>query len=216
MSNKNLLFPHTQDEQVATSRLAEIEEAILKQQDTIDNSFIEIGRLLLEAKSYLCKHGEWILWLEKNVDMPVCKAQRLMRIAKRFSEKAPELYWGYTKLYILAAIPEERYDEFISSKHDVNGEMKSVHELSKNELQKVVRAWLGKSNKNAPKNETSSTSARDPIAVRLDSLKACADELFSVIDSEDGCLDTSLPELSDLRNVCKYILARLSEAGLEE
>lgn len=215
MNSNNLIQPETNKEQAVTARLVEIEEAILKQQDTIDNSFVEIGKLLLEAKSYLCKHGEWILWLEKNVDMPICKAQRLMRIAKRFSNEAPELYLGYSKLYILAAIPEERYDDFLNSKHNVKGEMKCVHELSKKELQKAVRTWLGKSQKTSAKSMISGASSRDPISVRLDSLKACADDLFAVLNGDNICLDTSDPLVVDLREVCNGILTKLDVNSLE-
>ncbi len=69
-----------------TRSLKEIAAEIISYQTTNDDSNLEIGRLLREAKKQLCKHGEWLAWLQGNVDMSICKAQRLMKVAKWLDE----------------------------------------------------------------------------------------------------------------------------------
>lgn len=64
-------------------RLEDIEVEIAKCQKDCEQSFLAIGRLLLEAKEEVGKKkGDWIKWLQDHVDFSVCKAQRLMRVAK--------------------------------------------------------------------------------------------------------------------------------------
>ena len=210
MVTNNPNHPVAQEEQTAIARLAEIENSIMINRDVAEEAFIEIGTLLLEAKGYLCKHGEWLSWLEGNVEIAVCKAQRLMRVAKRFPKDAPELCLGYTKLYILAAVPKRKYDEFINRICGGDDPVDVIRKMSKRGLQEEVHAFLGKKKTSSPK------AVEDPVAARVSSLKVCADDLFAAIDRNGGCLDTSLPVVTDLRDICENILARLDEAGLEE
>lgn len=51
----------------------------------ITNSFIEIGRRLIEAKAMI-GHGNWTEWLKGSVDYNERTAQNLMAIARRFGE----------------------------------------------------------------------------------------------------------------------------------
>lgn len=49
------------------------------------------GNYLIEAKR-LCKHGEWIPWLEKNFEGARTTAWRYMHIAKRWPELEPKYF----------------------------------------------------------------------------------------------------------------------------
>lgn len=193
----------------AEERLAEITQEIKQNQKNCDYAFLQIGLLLWEAKACHGPHGHWKQWLEENVDMPICKAQRLMRVAKRFSKNAPELSLGFTKLHILAAIPKDQYEQFISTVSSAEDFLEVVSRMGKRELQEKVDAFHGKKKVSSPK------AAADTVATRVNALKTCADDLFAVINSDEACLDTCLPEVSDLCKVCKDILAKLDANSLE-
>lgn len=99
---------------------------------------MEIGKRLNEAKSQL-QHGEWTEWLKEKVEFSEASAQRFMRLAKEYSNPSPVTDLGASKALLLLAIPEVDREEFLNEKHIVNGEEKSVSEMSKRELEKVIK-----------------------------------------------------------------------------
>lgn len=82
-----------------------IKKEIDQHQENYAQSFLEIGKLLIEAKKSFGKHGDWLNWLKENVDISISKAQRLMRVADKFANTAPVPFMDYTKAYILSALP---------------------------------------------------------------------------------------------------------------
>lgn len=101
-------------------------------------AIIEIGNRLLEAKSQL-DHGEWLPWLTERVKFSERTAQRLMKLAEGYSKSDTVTDLGTGKaLALLALNPLER-DEFISEKHAAGGTVKTVDQMSKKELEKVIR-----------------------------------------------------------------------------
>lgn len=101
-------------------------------------AILEIGKRLIEAKEQL-QHGEWLPWLEEQVEFSEATAQRFMRLAKEYSNPSPVTDLGVSKALVLLALPASERDEFVGEKHMVNGEEKSVSEMSKRELEKVIR-----------------------------------------------------------------------------
>ena len=120
--------------------LEEIKAKIKGCLDTSNDSYREIGRLLLEAKSQFGKYGEWLNWLQDNVDISICKAQRLMRVAKWMDgNEAPVPHsnlaqLGFTKAYILSRLTTEDLKTFLVDKQ--------LENMSKRELQEAVRNYL--------------------------------------------------------------------------
>lgn len=94
------------------------------------SAFLAIGRGLCEAKDQL-GHGEWLDWLKSGVDVSVSMADKLMKLAKEYSnsESIPNL--GVTKALALLSIPAEERKEFAEAVH--------AEDLSTRELKQKIR-----------------------------------------------------------------------------
>lgn len=99
---------------------------------------IEIGRRLIEAKEQLT-HGEWLPWLAEQVEFSEVTAQRFMRLAREYANPSPVTDLGPSKALALLALPASEREEFVAEKHVVDGEEKTVAEMSKRELEKAIR-----------------------------------------------------------------------------
>lgn len=99
---------------------------------------IEIGKRLTEAKQQL-QHGDWLPWLQDKVQFTVSTAERFMQVAREFSNSAPVRNLPYTKLIAMLQVPDEDREKFLADSHVVNGEEKTVDEMSKRELAKAVK-----------------------------------------------------------------------------
>ena len=106
---------------------------------TAGAAVLEIGKRLNEAKAQL-EHGEWCEWLESKVEFSEASAQRFMRLANEYSlNPSPVMDLGASKALVLLSLPEEERESFISETHNVDGEEKSVSDMSKRELEKAVK-----------------------------------------------------------------------------
>lgn len=129
----------TTEQAIAEPRSIEIITAeiwLYKQQ--AGAAILEIGRRLIEAKSML-NHGEWLPWLEEKVEFSEATAQRFMRLAREYSNPSPVTDLGASKALILLALPASEREEFATEKHTVNGTEKTVSEMSRRELETVIR-----------------------------------------------------------------------------
>ncbi len=115
-----------------------IEQEIQFYKQTAGESILQIGRRLIEAKAQL-EHGEWRVWLSEKVEFSEASAQRFMRLAREYSNPSPVTDLGPSKALLLLALPENEREEFATQKHEVNGIEKTVSEMSKRELEKVIR-----------------------------------------------------------------------------
>ena len=102
------------------------------------SAILEIGRRLNEAKARL-SHGEWLPWLEDQVQFSEATAQRFMRIAREYGNPALVTDLGAGKALQLLAIPTFEREKFIAEKHEINGQEKTVLEMSKRELAMAIR-----------------------------------------------------------------------------
>lgn len=98
-----------------------------------------IGKRLIAAKDKL-SHGDWLPWLD-SVNIPERLAQRYMRLAREWAANPSILSdLGMSKALALLALPEAVRDEFVAEAHVVNGEEKSVVDMSNAELKAAIRA----------------------------------------------------------------------------
>ncbi len=101
-------------------------------------AILTIGRGLIEAKALL-SHGEWLPWLEERVEFSEKAAQRFMLLARKYSNPTTLSDLGASKALILLAIPDEVRDEFIEAPHVVDGEEKTVTDMSVRELKAAIK-----------------------------------------------------------------------------
>lgn len=118
--------------------IEEITQDILRNKERAGAAILEIGRGLIEAKGVL-SHGEWGNWLAEKVEFSERSAQNFMRLAREWSNPQALADLGAAKaLTLLALTPVER-DEFITEGHVVNGEEKTVADMTSRELEQAVR-----------------------------------------------------------------------------
>lgn len=114
-----------------------ITEEILFYKRQAGSAIIEIGRRLNEAKEQL-EHGEWLPWLQEKVDFSERSAQNFMRLAREYEKSAEIADLGASKALALLALPVSERTEFVAEKHEVNGEEKSVAEMTAAELKQAI------------------------------------------------------------------------------
>ncbi len=112
-------------------------EIIQLKQDA-GNAILGIGQRLNEAKTLL-SDGEWLTWLAEKVEFSPRTAQRFMRLAREWSDATALSHLGATKALTLLALPSEERETFISESHTVNGEEKTVIDMTSRELEKAIR-----------------------------------------------------------------------------
>ena len=119
-------------------RIEELTGEIREYKQTAGDAILEIGKRLKEAKGLL-PHGEWLPWLNEKVEFSERTAQNFMRLADAYANPKTLADLGASKaLQLLALNPIER-DEFLAEKHDVNGQEKTVEEMSSRELEKALK-----------------------------------------------------------------------------
>ena len=85
-----------------------------------NQSIIEVGKRLIQAKE-LVAHGEWANWLKSNFNLGQSMADKMMKVAGRFSnsESIPNfdiLTFNTTQLITLLALPEGEEENFLALK----------------------------------------------------------------------------------------------------
>lgn len=101
-------------------------------------AIITIGKRLIEAKALL-QHGEWLPWLTERIEYSEKTAQNFMRLARQWSNPQALADLGATKALTLLALPPEERESFMSENHIVDGEEKSVIDMTSRELEKAIR-----------------------------------------------------------------------------
>ena len=80
-------------------------------------AILTIGRCLIEAKDML-RHGEWLPWLNEQVELSERTAQKFMKLAREWSNPNTLADLGASKALMLLALPEGERDAFLEE-HDV-------------------------------------------------------------------------------------------------
>lgn len=111
---------------------------ILRLKQDAGNAILAIGDRLIEAKS-LMSHGEWLPWLTEQVEFSESTAQRFMRLAREWRNPSALTDLGATKALTLLALPPEEREQFIAEHHIVNGEEKTVIDMTSQELEQAIR-----------------------------------------------------------------------------
>ncbi|OUQ16325.1 hypothetical protein B5E80_19045 [Flavonifractor sp. An135] len=90
---------------------------ILEAKRTGGEAILTIGRCLIEAKDLL-RHGEWLPWLNEQVELSERTAQKFMKLAREWSNPNTLADLGASKALMLLALPAEERETFIEE-HNV-------------------------------------------------------------------------------------------------
>ena len=118
--------------------IGDITTEILRLKQDAGNAILGIGQRLIEAKAIL-PHGEWLPWLTEQVEFSERTAQSFMRLAREWSNPQALADLGATKALALLALPPEERERFLTENHVVDGEEKSVIDMTSRELEKAVK-----------------------------------------------------------------------------
>ena len=105
----------------------------------ITTGFLDLGARLNEAKELLA-HGEWLPWLEREMQFSERTAQKFMALSREY-ESNPKLAsdLGSEKAFALLSLPMEEREQIAREGVVVNGKTKPAADLTKREVQQVVR-----------------------------------------------------------------------------
>lgn len=115
-----------------------ITSEIIQLKQDAGSAIIGIGQRLIEAKAML-PHGDWLPWLTERVEFSERTAQSFMRLAREWSNPQALADLGATKALTLLALPPEERERFMAENHVVDGEEKSVIDMTSRELEKAVK-----------------------------------------------------------------------------
>lgn len=126
------------------NRLNTLKQRIEELQERFEQPYLEVGRVLIQARDVYRGHGDWIKWLKKNVPFSVRHAQRLIRVAEIFDDATLVSRMGLTssKAYVLTRIGKKDTDHFCNSFFSVGNQRKLVKNMTKRELELVVSSFL--------------------------------------------------------------------------
>lgn len=111
---------------------------ILRLKQDAGNAILGIGQRLIEAKEML-PHGAWLPWLEERVEFSERTARNFMRLTREWTNRQALADLGAAKALTLLALPPEERETFMSESHLVDGEEKSVIDMTSRELEKAIR-----------------------------------------------------------------------------
>lgn len=175
-------------------------------------AILTIGKGLMEAKALL-SHGEWLPWLEERVEFSEKAAQRFMLLARKYSNPTTLSDLGASKALILLAVPDEVRNEFIEAPHVVDGEEKSVNDMSVRELKAAIkeRDEAMKAAELAKAEQSAAEQAREKLAADM----AMANERIAGLNAEVEAQSTKAREAQDAADRLEKELEELRSRPVE-
>ena len=93
-------------------------------------AILTIGRCLIEAKDML-SHGEWLPWLNEQVEFSERTARNFMRLAREWTNRQTLADLGASKALTLLALPPEEREQFMADNN--------VIDMSARQLEQAIR-----------------------------------------------------------------------------
>jgi len=187
-------------------------------QERYEQSYLEIGRLLIQARDVYKGHGDWIKWLKANAPFSVRHAQRLIRVAEMFDDTTLVSQLGLTssKAYILTRIGKNDIAHFLHTFFPVGDRPKMVQNMTKRELEFVVTRYLkGKlaatDHEEAASSNQGEETPRDSVESNLERLREALSR--AIISIKDSASDTRESWISELEEMCKEGLDQLTSVS---
>lgn len=167
------------------------------------SAILEIGKRLAEAKEQL-SHGEWLPWLEKEVEFSERSAQQYMRLWREYGKSATVADLGCSKALILLGLPASEREGFANETHSVNGEEKTVPEMTRRELEEAI------AQRNAAREEA------EKYAVEADDAKDEAEQLRFKLEDAQRELEDARDELRDAQRELETLQSMPVEVAVEK
>lgn len=79
------------------------------------------------------------MFKRKKVEFSPITAQRFMRVASEFSNFHTCENLTQSKIFTLLDLPPEERDDFVAQEHEINGQTKTVNEMTTRELQQTIK-----------------------------------------------------------------------------
>ena len=133
------MMQHMESAPAERSQLNQLvaEIKILSQQTAAN--IIEIGKRLIDAKAQV-GHGNWERWLGDNLELSTRRAQQFMKVAEEYGNTNTYSFLTPSKAIAMLDLPVSDREEFIAQAHEVNGQQKTVDEMTTRELAEAIRA----------------------------------------------------------------------------
>lgn len=222
------LAEHIQKSQPPQVRDIEtITEEILNAKLQVGEGLFIIGRGLIEAKAQL-PHGEWLPWLTMRVEFSEATAQNYMKLVRKYSNPEALRDLGYTKALMLLSLPDETREEYIETTHIVDGEEKTVAEMSSRELKADLKAVMKERDDalrtaaQAQADQSAAEQARDELSKemelaneRITGLNAEVEKRSAEASKAQETAARLEQELDELRSQPRDVAVEVDEAAVE-
>jgi hypothetical protein len=182
-----------------------------KSEERNSQEIADLGLLFIDIKKEL-RHGQWVDWLKRHVKIAPVTVQRYMKYSKAVRKTSPVTFLGYAKASLLiSALPENELRRFIEKKHNINDTEKFVAEMSKRELEQVLK----RSKKNEKftcdtelvTGKVSITKSKKAFHTNFEYLHACLAALLDFIEEQrHDCLSHN--------DYCKAVFMMCNDAIL--
>lgn len=110
-----------------SDNLAQIELEINHHKQIAGQSIWEIGRRLNHVKEHDLAHGQFVEWVEKNLQINIREAQRMMTVARELPNTTTWSHLGSRALYLIATLPDDEKQTQLDRIE--NGDNPTVREL---------------------------------------------------------------------------------------
>lgn len=150
-----------------------ITDEILDAKRAGGEAILTIGRCLIEAKDML-PHGEWTNWLVDRVEFSERSAQRIMRLAREWSNPTALSDLGVTKAFTLLALPTEERERFMGDNNVIDMTTRQLEQAIKERDEARKAAEEAKANADTAEQARSKMEA--DMAIVNASLEAAREE----------------------------------------
>jgi len=152
--------------ELSENQLDSIKSEILECKSNMEDNILTIGNLLLKVKSAL-GHGYFGEWLENEVEFTQRSANRFMKTATEFSNSPTLSNLGKSKMFALLDIKKYDREDFINATYEIDGEEKTVQEMSVRELNQVIKEYK-QANKKTKKDDQEDIQTPTDLIIQED------------------------------------------------
>lgn len=179
-------------------------------------AYLRMGKTLIALKAKL-PHGEWLSWLEE-VNLNERGAQRMMKLAREFSNPTALSDLGATKAMTLLLLPPEEREAFVAETHLVDGEEKTVIDMTSRELEKAIRERdeARKAAETAQADAKTAEEARAKMETDMQALKEMHQSALNEAEQAAEDLLTAQKELAELRARPVDVAVEVDQKAVEQ